>query len=590
MKKHIDSSWMLKSSGLDNPKYRALIVLMVAAVAIIFYQITYYCALYIHDDIMNYCFAISGKTQAYAEAVATSQGRIMFYPLTYLAHLPFWANDLLIYKMISYASISFSALALGILVYRHVDKALGFVSVLLFFALAQVSNQHNLFCSYVLTHQVPIGILLLSFERQLEFYKTRRTRTMVVSALLLTLCSMLYEAFILFALLTFLIGVAIHISKKDKNVLRLFLDLKFHIVFMAAYLAVYFVWRVLHPSAYDGNVVSLISLSATLQALFTYSFGLSPLRTFLSLPPGTDYMRFFDIIFVVKGLLAAACLALVLRSVERFPLRRLLAICALCLVGMLLPNLLLSVTQRRVEWVLNNGISEYVTTFYSYFFLIIIITCLLGFLYTRIRFKKTFLAVAMAAVVSVSVMTDIANAWYAATQENQLRRMMAVTAAAEEGMFNDIEENSIIYLPDYVGIHLDMNNMSWFSVIYTLHVFTFTNKAEDLKFDVPTYIARFDADSHAFWFARIDADYRTDEITFVADEGFNNHDLLIPTDSPDSIAVLNDTETAEIAEAVEAADEAAAVRIDQPEIREIHVTGDNIHVDRVDVSLYADAA
>ena len=135
-----------------------------------------------------------------------------------------------------------------------------------------------------------------------------------------------------------------------------------------------------------------------------------------------------------------------------------------------------------------------------------------------------------------------------------------------------------------------MNNMSWFSVIYTLHVFTFTNKAEDLKFDVPTYIARFDADSHAFWFARIDADYRTDEITFVADEGFNNHDLLIPTDSPDSIAVLNDTETAEIAEAVEAADEASTVRIDHPETREIHVTGENIHVDRVDVSLYADAA
>ncbi len=574
MLKTYTEKFIKRTGPFEDYRIRWLAVFLLFLVAAMFYQMTYYCALYIHDDIMNYCYALNGITRTYAVSVAESQGRIMFLPLTYLCHFTFLSNNLLIYKLISYASISFSAIALGVLVYRHFDKAAGFLAVLLFFCFAQVDEQHNLFSAYVLTHQIPIGILLLSFERQLEYYKTKKTHAMVTSAALLTISAMVYEAFILFPILTFAIAVAEYVKNKDKRIVRLMMDLKFHVIFMASYLLVYFLWRIKYPSAYEGNQVAIISIGATLRALYTYSVGLYPLRSFLQLQNVIHIRDYLTFPVLIKAVASALCFVLVLSRVKKISWKRLLTVSGLCVIGMIIPNILLSLTLRRVEWVLNSGTTEYVTSFYSYFFLIIILTALFLFLYSNCKFKKIILCIFAALIFAGSILTDASNIYNADIQEAQLHKMEGFSTAVQTDYFASIEENAVIYMPDYSGIHLNMENMNWFTAIYSDKHYVFTNNKSDLKFDVPTYMMRYDADTRTFWMGQIDANFCTDRIIVISETGFDKKGVILQQTLPAPVNVNGKSDFYETT---------ATIPIDKKDQTQIEIDGTDLSLNTLAV-------
>lgn len=522
----------------ENDYIKYLVIFMIGMIAIVFLKIIWYSALMIHDDMMNYCMARNGSTYTSAVETAKTQGRFMFFIITYLSQIPFMASNLIVYKIISYASITFSVAALGTLVYRHIDKTLAFLAVLLFFGFAQADGQHNLFVAYVLTHQIPIGILLLSIERQLEYYKTKRIRDLVISAILLTISSMIYEAFILFALLSFILCVIEHIRTKDIIIKKIIKDLRFHIIFMSIYLLLYLIWRALYPSSYVGNTFKFTSIRDSIITVLTYSFGLFPSRNFFRIWKSIDISKFINYMVLIKALLVSLCFFLVITRVKKISFKKLSVILGVGILGMFIPNVLLSLTARHIMWV-KAGTTAYVSSFYSYFFIIIVLSSLISFLYTSIKYKKTMVLISVCVLFFGSLATDISNQYYADISKDNLNKLEAFNSAVQSDYFMNIEDRAVIYMPEFIGIHLSMNNINWFTDIYTDKTYQFTNNKNELTFNEPTYAIKYDQGSDSIWMAQINKEFETSEIVIVSNEGFSSKGVVIEQEGTGEISIEN---------------------------------------------------
>jgi len=90
-----------------------------------------------------------------------------------------------------------------------------------------------------------------------------------------------------------------------------------------------------------------------------------------------------------------------------------------------------------------------------------------------------------------------------------------------------IENNSVIYMPGFSGIHLVMNNINWLTSIYTDNTYQFTNNKADLTFQKPTYTIQYDQYTNTIWMAKLDSNYHTSEIVLLSNDGFDDTGVIV---------------------------------------------------------------
>lgn len=468
----------------------------------------------VHDDILTYMQVRQGALWQTAVDDAR-HGRICHIPLTFLLYIPYIFDNVLAVRIFSVLSVVFDMTALYLLIKNNIDEKSAYLSSLLFISFACISNQHNLFVAYVIGHQIPIGLILLSLNEFTKYYKKHKTSSLVSSAVLLFSASFLYEASAAYIIIFVLISMYKNKGNIFKNCMRILYDTHFHILFLLLYVIIYFAWRKFYPSDYDGAKLYFGNIPQSMITMLIYSLGLIP-----GLPLGAmlikkyitfdEFMSAANILIIIIPLITAVTFYFVFPKIKDCKNKGALAM--LCIAGMLTPNLIICFTSKYAEWTQHNSYS-YVTSFYSYFFMIPLFLIILK---TVFKSDKKLALIFMSLIVFIcSAASAVGNtAWNVYFAKN-LERYKAFYAAVSDDYFDDIEDGTVVFIPDYQGIHNDMNITKSYASIYTSADITFENDPDRLDFSYPVLCMRYDPSEHTMIIGDITPSFETSNAFYI---------------------------------------------------------------------------
>lgn len=485
----------------------------------------------VHDDLRTYLEVKSGTMLSSTDSLAKEQGRFYFWFSAIFSYFPYLFDSLAAAKLISYIALIFDGVAFYFFLKRLSGKWVGLAGFLLFFSLGQLqeSFQHNLFVAYIFCHQIAVGILLFGLERFLAYEENGRGKAckdnwkmLLISALLLLFATMLYEAFLLFSGLFFLISLMYHKKDKKWDIKGTFYDLRWHICFMSLFLVAYLVWGRMFPSTYSGATFGGVGLLSMLEGILTYATGYFPLRTACFVWRNAGIRNSFSPSALFVSLWIACGFVLILRQGRIIKNKGKLVFIGLA--GAVLPVCLHSVTAKYIAW-LKEGIYSYVPSFYSYFFLLCVLLGVGWFLYEKIPFKKLFLGVAFVGMMGASYITQVGNALLVEPYVDNLEKYEAFDRVVSSEEFGEIPDGAWIYAPDYIGIHENLDSLSTYAGIYTDKAYRFTNEFDHISWESDVYYLDYDQEAEGIYLAEIRADGQAGHgkfLSFESKDGENN--------------------------------------------------------------------
>lgn len=447
----------------------------------------------VHDDILTYAEVCHGdlcKTvMDYAE-----NGRISHIPMTALLWIPYYFKSVTAVRIFSALSVAFDMCGLYFLVKNNSAKNTAYLVCLLFISCACISNQHNLFVAYTFAHQLPVGFILFSLDLYIKYLKGGKKSAKTASALLFFIACFMYEAMTVFLLMFGGLSLCFNREKPFRRRFEILIkDLFFHGLFLAVYLAVYCAWRYFHPSYYDGTRFYFKNLFLSLTALLKFSVGMFPtlptvamiLKKYIS---PNEFIHSLSAWNFIAPILTGTAFYRVFPKIRK-PEKMSTAV-VFCVSGMLIPNILISLTEKYTYWAKQNAYS-YVPSFYSYFFMIMLIVAVLTGLF-RNPPKKT-LFILSTAVSAVVLACSLGNTAWNTYFNNNLAKYIAFSEALSSDYFNDIEDGTIVYIPDFSGIHNDMNLTAYYAETIISADVAFTNDKSQLDFSVPVVAMYYDS-------------------------------------------------------------------------------------------------
>lgn len=483
------------------------------AVTFFFFQITSDSILTVHDDILTYMQVREGHLWQTAISDAR-HGRICHIPLTFLLYIPYIFNSGLIVRICAAAAIIFDMFAFYTLIRKNVDKCAAYVSCLLFISFACISNQHNLFVAYIVGHQIGIGLVMFSLDSFLSYYKSKKNSKLILSAILLFAAASLYEAMAVYIIVFVILAMYKSNGNIFENCIKIISNLRFHILFLLAYVVIYFTWQNFFPSDYDGAKLYFGNIPQSIITILIYSFGMIPglplaamlYKHTISL---TDIPGMIDIKMIIVALLTAAAFFFVFPKIDLHKKSKILII--ICGAGILIPNIMVGFTSKYVSWSQQKSYA-YVTSFYSYFFIISLAVIIMHLIYRNNKIQKPVLVVMSILVFIISLLCCVNNKAWNNTFEKQLKRYEAFYNAVSDDYFDNIEDGTVIYIPDYTGIHHDMNITKTYASIYTSRDITFQNDTSKIDFSKPVICMRYDEVSGAMFIGHISSDFISSDL------------------------------------------------------------------------------
>lgn len=427
---------------------------------LLFYKI-YPVIMAVHDDMRIYTLVRGGELWKNAIHSA-KQGRISHLWNHLLLGFPFILNKIWFYKLVSFSTYLFDIWAMWLFVRSHIDKGFANLCAVAAVAFSSLTPSHNLLVSYAFCHQLPIGLLFLSLHFFMKSFDTGKKRDTLLSCLFLLLSCMIYEAFVA-ALILYGAAAMLKLKTDDKNYLSYIFTavakIVPQIITAAAYVGVYFTWRHFYPPYYGGTELYLKTPFTSLKALVTYSLSYFPVNGLLYRNDEnpismSDFIECLSAASVIKALLVAAAFALLVRKIsQKLDFKGNLFIAFL---GIFVPNIVISVSKQYLDWSIK-GTKSYLSSFYSYLFLIIFlcgISCAAYRLFKGRNVRITFLAVMSAAVFFVCLSADaLTNIWRVHYDRLSIRYRNFDEAVSSDEIVS-CDGGWQIYAPDNQGIHL----------------------------------------------------------------------------------------------------------------------------------------
>lgn len=472
----------------------------------------------VHDDILTYMQVKQGALWQTALNDAR-HGRICHIPMTLLLYIPYLFNSTVVLRIFGTAAVVFDMAALYILIKNNSDRNTAYLSCLLFIAFAGISNQHNLLVSYIAGHQIPIGLVLLSLNEFTQYYGNKhQTTTLIKSAVWLFIASFLYEACAAYIIIFLLISMYKNKGNIFGNCRKILYDTHFHILFLLIFTVIYLVWRSFYPSDYDGANLYFGNIPKSIITMVIYSLGMTPgLPAFAMLiKKYITKEEFFEAAtpaMLIVPLLTAVTFYFVFPKIKNPKNKGTLAL--LCITAMLTPNIIISFTPKYAEWTSKSSYS-YVTSYYSYFFMIPLFLIVL-----KTLFKKETKAVliSMSVIVFAAAFAAAAGntAWNVYFGKN-LDRYRAFEASVQDDFFDSLGDKTTVYIPDYKGIHHDMNITKAFATIYTSSDIRFTNNRNEIDFSAPVVFLKYDPSSKTMIAGSLDSSFTANDAFYIYGE------------------------------------------------------------------------
>lgn len=493
---------------INLKKATPLLQFSALAVCVLFFFLTTADSVFtVHDDIVTYMQVQQGDLWNTILSDA-KHGRVCHIILLPLLYIPYFFDSIPVIRVFSALSVIFNMTGLYQLIKKNVDKNSAFLCTLLFISFACISNQHNLFVSYTLAHQIPIGLILFSLVHFTDYYREEKTSSLIISAILFTSAAMLYESMAAYIILFILIAMYKSDGNIFSNLSKILYNTHFHILFLLLYLVIYLAWRHMYPSDYDGAKLYFGNIPQSIITMVIYTLGMTP-----GLPLGAmilkKYITFSEFIeninigLIIIPLITAVIFYRYFSKINTPKNSRTLSL--FCITAMIIPNIIICFTEKYVAWSQSNSYS-YVTSFYSYFFMIPLFLLLLRCVFKG-KVKKPTLILLSSLVFVISLASTVGNAAWNTYFKKNLDRYNAFSAIVKDDYFDSIPDGSIIYIPDYNGIHNDMEITKSFAKTYTTRDIYFENKEENLDFSKNIICMRYDPISHAVIIGSIDKSF-----------------------------------------------------------------------------------
>ncbi len=546
----------------------------------------FYCIRYIvcgsMDDINTYVGFKLGSGIYETSKFAQSQGRVFTYLTAPVTAVPFMFDSWVWYKFTSFFGLLFSAAMLCLLLYRHVSKESALLAVLIFFAFVQLDEQHNVLICYVFSHQIDIGLSLLSVERYLTWIKTKKKSAITVCCIAWLYASMLYECYLLTFGIFVLICIFYNIRNRHFEFKAALRDIFIPFICVVAFAAVYFGYRYFFPSQNVGAVIDeKINIFETLKTMLVLSFGKFPGYTsYLVLRNYSisDLLGKIDFITLLNSILAASAFGfLSYIQKTKMTFKNTFIYLFISFVMICIPNFLHAFTPKYKDWVAR-GTFSYVSSIPSFYVISGILAIILLFLSQKIKFRKIFIALMSPVVFLLALATGISNNIVAESfieRQNDYQNLERVIMS--DYLTNVVEDNSQIYCNNF--------RQSYIKEIVEAYIKFFTNKdiafsgtEDELDFNYPVYALKFNSQCDAALIGKIDEYFSAKEICLIHNENKAVSSISLYSNNSEL-----DVKWRNIENTVKFNTDFAYVNIPQHEGNEVYLTGSSIVVNECDI-------
>ncbi|MCQ2416403.1 MAG: hypothetical protein MJ071_01170 [Oscillospiraceae bacterium] len=500
-------------------KYFPLMVFCAASFWL-FYQI-YPIIFATHDDMVHYTVAKSGHLwrEAFEAAKRSRISQLWNY---FLVSVPFFGDKVWFYKAIAYATFWFDIFSGWLLLKNHVSRSFADLSAILVVSWACISNYHNLLISYAFCHQLPIAFLFLSLNAYGNYLKDNSRKAVIRSAVYLLLACMIYEAFVA-ALLLFAVWAMIDEGKRQHKSYFSFLQkasrkILPQLSLLSVYLIIYYGWRILYPTQYDGVTVSFkepfMSMATALfygisffpvTAIMDYAknnvIGLKEVWHALSLPA-----------WIVSGL-TAGVFGVLLPKIK-IGKEKMTRLSILSFLGIFVPVLVISLSEKYPEWVRVRAIG-YLPSYYSYFFLVAFLLTVMVRLYHSFSERynqRTVHGILVAGVFCITLTANVVTSlWRPFFDVLSLRyRNFDYVVSSDTAMA--LDEEWQYYAPDNPGIHSNSYYTMKYLQLYNPSEVTFWSKEEQLQDEKRIFCVRMPISYSWAVMGEVDTDLCTDAL------------------------------------------------------------------------------
>lgn len=462
-----------------------------------------------HDELKSIAITIEGSNKL---ALSARWGMDLFhYPVTLLqTSMPSY----MLYRLWTIIGLMLACASAMIVIFHHIDKKICWIFPSIFVLLAQIELEHDGLFAFGWGYQFDIALVFISIDCFLLYKKTNKKKYNVWSILAYLVAVMSYEAFAAFGVLLLLIDILFMYAKKDLKLRNIINDLIFHFLAVFSY-TISFIYLSHFYETGDASIGNSTSIVGYLETLKSYTIGLFPLRY----NPYTlrQLLRFaFDIswenfaLWMIIIIFTKTIINYIQKS-KNISIKKYIAYSVIGLSGMILPNIVISLTSKFQEWTFK-GVKTFGTSYYSYFFLIFLFVITMVFIYHRIRFKKCFMFSMFVIYIFTARFTLIANDYYLDILNRDQNRYEAFMDIIESDYFSKLPENVQIYTEDYIGIHSDMTYLSSLATNISGRQVRVLKDKTQIDWNLPVYYLDYDQQVEGIYLFNMIADEISDEV------------------------------------------------------------------------------
>jgi hypothetical protein len=508
------------------------------------------------DDVEYYLSVLENNVFRDAKMYAEHSGRFYFLITKPLYHVPYLIDNFYFTKIIQYSFLLLSFTLFTIVIKKiFKEKEFALLSFLLLFAFLTVtSNYHIPIIAYPFYFTLSFSILLLSILRLIKYFERNKNQYLVQAVILFAIALLFYETYLIFL---FLLCVFILIRNIVKHKSSLFKSKGFYkeiIPFVGIailYLIVYFGYRQMlatdgkefyHGSSFSNE----ISLNNVFKILVNYNNIAIPRFAYNIHQPiietnsilATGHQKGFlymltnaDIYIVVNTIIQCFVFVLLFIRIKnniswkKVGLGSLIAVIVMFSVHLLLA---LSAKYNSPYWLGGNG---YVTTFYSYFMLILV-TLLFMYSIVKLSFrinwlKNIFIGVFTLLIFYLSIVIGYSNYYISRDWQRSQRQFQVMDELCKRGAFDKVPENSIVYASDLYKTSTTGNDLYTQSFSWSIYVYDKIGKKIEFCEDQEAFINKVNhsPNKEIFYMSKYEAPKYSDALYVLTNVDKNSIDF-----------------------------------------------------------------
>ena len=428
------------------------------------------------DDLENYMSVLSGNVFSDAKWYAQGAGRFYFLITKPIYHLPYLIDNFYFTKIVQYSSLLLS-FVLFALVIKKIFKQKYFsllVFLMLFVFLTVMPNYHVPVQAYPFYFTFSFSIILFSILRLIKYTETDKYKYLIQSVILFAVALLFYETYLVFLLILCIFIFCRNVGIYKKNILKtktFYKEILPFVIVAVVYVLIYFGYRELAIKSdefYSGSSFSndiniknvlkiLINYNNVAYPKFVYNTHQSVIEANSLLESGHQKGFFYilansQIEVIINALMQCFIFVFLFTKIKPNITWKKIGLSILfSFLLMLSVHLILSFSEKyNSEYWL--GVNGYVTTYYSYF-MVVLILGLVMLLFLKLCYKKLWLRSIVIGVFSLvlfyfSIIIGYNNEHISRDWEHSHNQFAAMDELCIKGAFDNIPENSVIFAED----------------------------------------------------------------------------------------------------------------------------------------------